>query len=96
MEKNTDNRNMIPYIVFESAEAKNERTIKRLIIALVITIVLLFATNVIWIIEFCSFDFAETETTVDGGSGIANYIGQDGDITYGEDYSKNTDSQETE
>lgn len=83
-----DNNSSVPYIVYESAEAKNERTIKRLIIALVITIILMFATNVIWIIEFCSFDYVETETTVDGGSGIANYIGQDGDITYGESYSE--------
>ena len=90
--KNNDIINLVPYIVYESAEAKNERIIKRLIIALIITIVLLFATNVIWIIEFCSFDFTETETMVDAGSGTANYIGQDGDITYGEDYSKNEDT----
>lgn len=42
-----DNENNfnVPYIVFESSQANNERTIKRLIIALVITIVLMFATN---------------------------------------------------
>ncbi len=77
----------VPYIVYESAEAKNERTIKRLIIALVITIVLMFATNIIWIIEFCSFDYSAEETTIEANDGTANYIGQDGDITYGTDNS---------
>jgi hypothetical protein len=77
----------VPYIVYESAEAKNERIIKRLIIALVITIVLMFATNIIWIIEFCSFDYNAEETTIEANDGTANYIGQDGDITYGTDNS---------
>lgn len=84
-----DNNN-VPYIVYESAEAKNERTIKRLIIALVISIILMFATNIIWIIEFCSFDYSETTTTVDAGGGTANYIGQDGDISYGTSDGENT------
>ena len=89
-----NNNNMVPYIVYESAEAKSERTIKRLIIALVITIILLFATNVIWILEFFSFDTVDTATTttVDAGSGVANYIGEDGDINYGTDNGYNTDA----
>lgn len=82
--------NSVPYIVFEGAEAKNERIIKRLIIALVITAALMFATNIFWIYEFCSFDYTTEETTVETDSGTANYIGQDGDITYG----KNNGTQE--
>lgn len=84
-EKITNDTFMIPYIVFESAEAKNERTIKRLITALIITIVLMFATNIIWVLEFCSFECTTEETTydLDAGSGTANFIGEDGDITYG-------------
>lgn len=81
-----DDKNFsVPYIVFEEAEAKSERTIKRLIIALVITIALLFATNLVWLIEFFSYDYVseDTTTTVEADSGTANYIGQDGDITYG-------------
>lgn len=81
-----DDKNFsVPYIVFEGAEAKSERTIKRLIIALVITISLLFATNLVWLIEFFSYDYVSEETTVDADNGTANYIGQDGDITYGTD-----------
>ena len=81
---NENNNFNVPYIVFESSQANNERTIKRLIIALVITIVLMFATNIFWIYEFCSYDYMTEKTTVEADSGTANYIGQDGDITYGE------------
>ena len=88
-----DDKNFsVPYIVFEGVEAKSERTIKRLIIALVITIALLFATNLVWLIEFFSYDYVseDTTTTVEADSGTANYIGQDGDITYGTDNSQDT------
>ena len=74
---------VIPYIAYEIAEAKNERLIKRLIIALVITIILMFITNIFWIYEFCNYDYLTEETTVDADCGTANYIGQDGDIVYG-------------
>jgi hypothetical protein len=92
---NNNNFN-IPYIVFESSQANSERTIKRLIIALVITIILMFATNVFWIYEFCSFDLVETEeaTTLNAGTGTANYIGQDGDITYGNDNNEEENTSE--
>lgn len=91
MENNTIT---IPYIAFEITEAKNERIIKRLIIALVISIVLLFGTNLVWILESFSFETIDTETvtTVDAAGGTANYIGQDGDITYGENNGKNSNS----
>lgn len=84
------NETSVPYIVYESAEAKSERTIKRLIIALIITVILMVATNIIWIIEFCSFDYEKTTTTVDAGGGTANFIGQDGDISYGTSDGENT------
>lgn len=79
---------VIPYIAYEIAEAKNERLIKRLIIALIITIILMFITNIFWIYEFCSYDYLTEETTVDADCGTANYIGQDGDIVYGTNNSK--------
>jgi hypothetical protein len=47
----------------------------------------MFVTNIIWIIEFCSFDYSAEETTIKANDGTANYIGQDGDITYGTDNS---------
>lgn len=78
----------IPYIAFESAQARNERLIKRLIAALILVIAMMFATNAIWIYEWMSYDYVDEgeEITVDAGNnGNANYIGNDGSIVNGED-----------
>ena len=79
----------IPYIVYEAESAKSERTIKRLIIALVICIFLMFASNALWLWTWQSYDYSSDEivTTVDGKDGVANYIGNDGDIVNGENHS---------
>ena len=39
----------VPFIVLESAEARHERIEKRLIIALVMVIIMMFATNALWL-----------------------------------------------
>lgn len=78
----------IPYIAYESAQARNERVVKRLITALILVIVLMFVTNAIWIYEWMSYDYVVEgeEVTVDAGvEGNANYIGNDGSIINGED-----------
>lgn len=75
----------IPYIAFESEMARYERTIKRLVVALVLTIALLFASNVAWLWFFSQFDIADTAVTLDSqDEGTNNYVGNDGDITNGE------------
>lgn len=91
-------RNDIPYIAFEAEMARHERTIKRLLVALACTIVLLFISNVAWLWFFNQFDFA-TEAimfdTEDGGDN--SYIGNDGVINNGKDGSTtyDNDAQET-
>ena len=40
----------VPYATFESSMSRAERIIKRLVIALIVTIVLTFASNVGWLI----------------------------------------------
>lgn len=76
--------NKVPYIVFEGEQARHERTVKRLVIALLISISLIFASNLAWLWFFNSFDIISDEVTVDGTqSGNANYIGQDGVINNG-------------
>lgn len=88
----------VPYIVYESSIARMERVTKRLVIALVIAIILIFVSNATWLYFFNQYDIA-TETlqtvTVDGKSGIANYIGNNGDIVNGEDNSDNTQKDHT-
>lgn len=73
----------VPYIVYESAMARNERHIKRLLLALLITIVLLVVTNLAWMGMWNSYDYSDVDESVNlrSGSGIANYIGESGDIS---------------
>ena len=82
-----DNRLEVPYIVYEGEQARHERTIKRLIIALVIAILVTFLSNVAWLLYVSGFEYygLDNEVTVEAKDGIANFIGNDGDITNGED-----------
>ena len=63
----------VPYIVYEGTIARFERTIKRLIIVVLLAIVLLFASNGLWLYEWCQYDYADvTVDSQDGGN--ANYL----------------------
>lgn len=86
------NDHMIPYIAFEAEQARNERHIRRLWIALIITIILIALTNAIWIYEWTRYDYSDIEVD-SGDNGVANYIGRDGDITNGEDTSEIENSE---
>lgn len=95
-----ENKN-IPYIVYESTQARNERAIKRLILALIIATSLIFASNLAWIYAWTQYDYVDNEEELrvhisTEGGGDANYIGNDGDILNGEDNSiQKTDNQST-
>ena len=81
----------VPYVVHESAMARAERNLKRLWILIIILILLLVGTNIAWLVYESNFETVEEseEITVEAGeNGIANYIGNDGDIYNGEDYSQ--------
>lgn len=75
----------VPYIVYESAMARTERHIKRLVIALIIAVIGIVATNVVWLYMWNSYEYVgdSEEVNIDSDNGIANYIGDDGDITNG-------------
>ena len=76
----------VPYIVFEGEMARHERTIKRLIVALLLTIALLFASNLAWLWFFNQFDISDTTVTLDSqDEGINSYIKNGGEITNGSD-----------
>ena len=72
----------VPYIVHESSMARMERQIKRLWIALIISIAMLFTSSAIFIWAWMQYDYESYEITADGDSN-ANYIGQDGNIYNG-------------
>lgn len=79
----------VPYIVHESVQVRLERIIKRLVIALVLVILLMFASNALWLRAWMQYDYQGEDTTtttitrtidVNGQSGTANYIGGSGVI----------------
>lgn len=88
----------IPYFVHEGDMARSERTIKKLMIALVVAIALIFASNAIWLYAWMQYDYVSTDSSstvdIDSKDGTANYIGNDGDITNGKDNSKEKSSEE--
>lgn len=79
--------NNVPYIVFESSQARMERTNRRLWILTIILMALLFLTNGAWI--YYESQFEDTVITQENADGVNNYVGNDGDIFNGETNSKN-------
>ena len=86
----------VPYIVHEASMARMERQIKRLWIAVIVAVCLLFASNAAWLYAWCQYDYSSDEIVVeqdaqDGGN--ANYIGNDGDIVNGLPESDGSEAQ---
>lgn len=72
----------VSYIVFESAQARSERTIKRLIIALIMTIIFLFLSNAYWVHQWNQYSW-ETDEIVytQEGRGLNSInFGMQGDL----------------
>lgn len=69
-------KDKIPYIAFEAEMARHERTIKRLLVALVVTVALVFVSNIAWLWFFNQFDIegeaVQLESREDGN---ASYMG---------------------
>ena len=76
----------VPYVAHEADMARQERTIKRLWILLLVMLVLLVGTNVAWI--YYESQFVEETTTVEQdietGDGDA-FVAGVGDVNYGQD-----------
>lgn len=91
-----ENRDSVSYLVHESSLARQERTVKRLVVALIFAVVLMFTSNALWLLAWTSYDFAvegeeattTTTTDINGENGSVNYIGEDGDIVNGTGESK--------
>lgn len=66
----------VPYIVYESEAARHERTVKRLLVALLITILLMVGTNMVWLYVFNQYDFSSESYTLEtSNDGNNNLIG---------------------
>lgn len=95
-EKNMMQVKDVPYIVFEGEQARSERHVKRLWIAVIIAIIILLITNVLWLFAWLQYDYIGQEVDVNSDSGVANYIGRNGDITNGTDSSENKSTSKEE
>ena len=88
----------VPYIVYESALARSERQLKRLVVVIIILIFTLFASNAIWLVMWNSFEYVEEtslrEIQLDAEYGNANFIGGSGRIVNGEDTGSDSYTQE--
>ena len=60
-----DYRKDVPYIVYESEAARHERTVKRLLTALLITILLMVGTNMAWLYVWNQYDFSSESITME-------------------------------
>ena len=87
----TNNMESIPYVAYQSTVSDYKMMLKRMWVALIVLLLILFATNTIWIYSWMQYDYSSEEIIVDAeDNGNANYIGQDGNIYNGEDNSAET------
>lgn len=70
------------YRIYETSMARMDRQLKRLWIAILVAVIATVATNIAWLIYISQYDFESYEVTADN-DGVANYIGNDGDIHNG-------------
>lgn len=89
----------VPYLTVEGIQARNERVIHRLIRIIIILIIGMILNNLMWIYMYNQYDYTDSTTTEtvtvdsnDGGN--ANYIGNDGEITNGENNSSTNNPNE--
>lgn len=84
----------VPYIVYESAQARSERMNRRLVIALVIAVILIFASNALWLWAWMQYDYTGEETVyTQDGQGI-NVIGDDNHVADPSGAPQNADEEE--
>lgn len=78
---------------FERMQAKDEMNDRWRNIIIIILIIFLVVTNAMWLVAWNQYDYVDGYIEIDTGEGgDANYIGNDGDISYG----TNSSSQEIE
>ena len=71
--------NSVPYIVYESEQARHEREKVRWFIIVLVLIILLFGSNAAWIAYESQFETVTIDQTVtqDADNGVNRFIGGD-------------------
>lgn len=95
-ETRKDKPENVQFIVYEAAQARAERTSRRLIYALVIAVLLIFASNGMWLYAGMQYDYTSEATTteyVQDGQGV-NVIGDSNNVAKVESDSQAQDADE--
>lgn len=71
----------VPYVVHEATVARQERQIKRMWIALIVAVAMLFASNIGWLIYESQFVTVSYEQDGDGINNVN--MGEQGDLNNG-------------
>ena len=87
----------IPYVVYEGTQARNERTTKRLVSVIILTVLLLFISNGLWLYAWMQYDYTGSDTVQDywqDGDGYNNInTGMQGDVVNGTTTDHNTENE---
>ena len=83
----------VPYIVHESSMARMERHIKRLWIAVIVAVCLLFASNAAWLYAWFQYDYSIEETIYQQDGKGTNIIGNSNEVG---NYGSESDSSEAQ
>ena len=94
---NTAREECVPFRAFEDVLFTANKNDKRNKIIIIVLIALLFLSNAAWLLYESQFTTMEDEVTYqsvwqDNTDGYNNYIGNDGDIVYGESAHPNMDN----
>ena len=84
----------VPYIVHESSMARMERQIKRLWIALIVCIALIFASNAGWLIYESQYETLEYSYDYQQDGQGTNIIGNGNDVNNGAETESESQGQE--
>lgn len=89
-----ENKN-VPFVVYEAEMVRHNKTVKRFIIALVVALLCLVATNFAWLHAWLQYDYVGYQAlSRDGGN--ASVIGKDGDIYNGISNLEEEDQEESQ
>lgn len=81
-----EDKTTIPYIVHEGTMVRMERQIRRITVALIISVILMFISNALWLYAWTQYDYSSTQSVdIDGKQGNANYVENGGSIVNGTD-----------
>lgn len=91
-----DNMNTnVPYIVYEGEAARHERTVKRLLIALLLTIVLMVGTNLAWLYVWNQYDFTSESITLETDDATnTNVLGTNASGVMNNEYENRSEEQD--